>query len=92
MIRQALWDQTKHAALTPGQLRGTKGVALIRYSNFLTPEEFSKLAVLMKDLAPTLVILVRPANAAGIKCGNWKAVRENLELILNGIPEASPLF
>jgi hypothetical protein len=46
----------------------------------------------MRDLAPYLVILVRPANAAEIKAGKWEAVRENLELILNGTPEATPLF
>jgi hypothetical protein len=27
-----------------------------------------------------------------IKPGDWAAVRENPELVLNGIPEATPLF
>jgi hypothetical protein len=46
----------------------------------------------MKDLAPYLIILVKPRNENAIKAGRWQAVRENLELVLNGIPEASPLF
>ena len=65
---------------------------MIRYSNFLSPEEFNKLAVLMKDLAPTLVILVRPQNAAGIKAGHWESVRKNLMIVLEGDDRASPLF
>jgi hypothetical protein len=46
----------------------------------------------MRDLAPSLVVLVKPANEPGIRRGEWSAVRENLERVLNGIPEAVPLF
>lgn len=91
-IRRALWDQTKHEPVTPAQLRGTKGLPLIRYTNFLTKAEFSKFAALMKDLAPLVVILVKPANEGRIKAGDWPAVRENLKLVLDGTPEATPLF
>jgi hypothetical protein len=91
-IRRALWDQTTHVPVTRGELKGTKGLPLTRYSNFLTRAEFSKFVLLMKDLAPYLVILVRPTNAGRIKSGDWPAIRENLGLILNGIPEASPLW
>jgi hypothetical protein len=91
-IRRALWEETKHASVSRERLCGTKGLPLARYWNFLSPVEFTKFCCLMRDLAPYLVILVRPANAAGIKAGDWNAVRENLELILNGTPEATPLF
>lgn len=91
-IRRVLWDETRHEPVTPIALRGTKGLPLVKYTNFLTLEEFSKFAALMKDLAPYLVIAIKPSNEAGIRNGNWQAIRENLELILNGVPGASPLF
>jgi hypothetical protein len=91
-IRRALWQETKHLPVDRAKLKGTKGVPLLRYINFLTPEEFSKFCILMKDLAPYLVVLVKPANEAGIKRGDWSAIRENLCRILDGIPEATPLF
>jgi hypothetical protein len=91
-IRRALWDETKHSELNPAKLRGTKGLPLLRYTNFLSPQEFCKFACLMKDLAPYLVILMKPANESRIRSGNWPAVRENLKLVLEGNPEATPLF
>lgn len=91
-VRRLLWEESSHKPIVPHQLRGTKGLPLIWYSNFLTPEEFSRFAILIKDLAPYLVVLIRPQNQAKIRAGQWAAVRENLELILNGIPEATPLF
>lgn len=91
-IRQTLWDETKHEPVTPANLCRTKGLPLLRYVNFLSPQEFSKFAALMNDLAPSLVVLVKPANEKRIRAGDWPAVRENLELVLNGTPEAWPLF
>ncbi len=91
-IRRLLWAEAKHEAGSPEQLRGTRGLPLLRYTNFLTPQEFAKLVVLMKDLAPSLVVLVRPTNEAQIRGRNWSAIRENLVLILEGDPTATPLF
>ena len=91
-VRQVLWAESKHRAVTPGALRGTKQMHLSRFHNFLSPEEFSKFVALMRDLAPSLVLLVRPANAPRIKHGEWSAIRENLQLILESDPAASPLF
>jgi len=68
-IRQTLWDETKHAPVSRDPLKGTKGSPLVRYSNFLTPDEFSKFAALMKDLAPPVVMSVRPANEGRIRSG-----------------------
>jgi hypothetical protein len=91
-IRRALWNEKKHSPVDLEQLRGTKGLPLLRYTNFLTPAEFSKFCLLMKDLAPYLVVLVKPGNETRIRAGQWDAVRENLRLILEGMPEATPLF
>jgi hypothetical protein len=91
-IRRILWQETKHGSPSRDGLAGTKSAPLLRYSNFLTPEEFGKLAVLMKDLATYLIILVKPENEAAIRRGEWEKVRENLLFILQGIPGATPLF
>ena len=45
----------------------------------------------MKDLASFLLILMKPANESRIRAGDWPSVRENLQLILRGNPEATPL-
>jgi hypothetical protein len=91
-VRRALWQETTHAPVSLGGLRGTKQMPLARYFNFLSPPEFSKFVRLMRDLAPSLIFLVRPANAPAIKRGEWPAVRENLQCVLDGIPEATALF
>jgi hypothetical protein len=91
-IRRVLWTETKHAPVDANVLRGTKGLPLLRYTRFLTEEEFAKFAALMRGLAPILVVLVKPENAIRIKGQDWNATRENLLLILNGNPLATPLF
>jgi hypothetical protein len=77
-IRRTVWDETLHREADPNQLKGTKGLPLVRYTNFLTRDEFSKLVNLMRDLVPSLVMLVKLANEARIRAGEWGAVRENL--------------
>jgi hypothetical protein len=91
-IRRALYSECFHEPARPEQLYGTKGLPLLRYINFLSPQEFAKITILMRDLAPSLVVLVKPANEAGIRRREWPAVRENLEWVLHGIPDATPLF
>jgi hypothetical protein len=91
-VRQTLWTETKHREVDPNRLKGTKGTPLLRYTNFLTKDEFSKFVNLMRDLAPLLVVLVKPANEARMRAGEWDAVRENLVLVLKGDPAATPLF
>jgi hypothetical protein len=87
-----LWSETKHEALSPDRLRGTRGLPLVRFKNFLSSEEFSKLAVLMRDLAPSVIVLMKPQNESRIRSTEWSAVRENLLLVLNGDSAATPLF
>jgi hypothetical protein len=89
-IRRETWDETTHER--PRDLRGTKGLPLLRYSNYLSKPEWPRFIGLMRDLAPYLVVLVKPDNERGIRAGTWSAVRQNLEWILYGIPNATPLF
>jgi hypothetical protein len=56
----------------------------MRYSRFLSQNDFSKLAVLMRDLAPSLVLLMRPENVCRIRRGDPEASRANLRLVLDG--------
>jgi hypothetical protein len=59
----------------------------------LTPAEFTKFVILMRGLAPYLVFLVDPANKGSRRQDrNPPISRKTLELILDGHPEAVPLF
>ncbi|PWT83899.1 MAG: hypothetical protein C5B58_05735 [Acidobacteria bacterium] len=91
-IRQTLWNETVHREVDSNRLAGTKGLPLLRFRNFTTKDEFSKLVGLLRDLAPSLIILVRPTNEARIRAGHWDAVRKNLVIVLEGDPEATPLI
>jgi hypothetical protein len=91
-VRGTLWDETKHPAVAPVQLRGTSGRRLTRFSNFLSPTEFSRFCGLMRGLAPALVGTVHPPNKTGIQRGEWGPIRQNLLIILNGHPASRPLF
>jgi hypothetical protein len=79
-------------ARLPSRLCRTKAVPLARYSNFSMPAEFSKLVALMKNLAPSLIVLVHPTSEQGIRPGQWDAVRENLLLVLESDPATTSLF
>jgi hypothetical protein len=65
---------------------------LIRFAKYITPDAFSRLATLMNELPPSLVITINRARAAAIRSGDGEAVRANVELILNGSPTDRPLF
>jgi hypothetical protein len=52
-IRRQLLPITKIPAITRGNLRGTRGFALARYADELSPENFAKLAFLLRNLSPT---------------------------------------
>ena len=86
-IRRTLWDETKHSPVTRAQLGRSKNRWVTRFANFLTPEEFTKFAVLMRGLPPSLVVLVKFCNEGKIRAGAWPALRENLRLVLEGDPQ-----
>jgi hypothetical protein len=91
-VRRQLIGEKRLPLITPDLLRGTKIQAINRYAKFLSENDFSKLAVLLRDLAPSLVLLMRPENACRIRRGEPEATRNNLRLILDGEPRARPLF
>jgi hypothetical protein len=91
-VRRELIGERRLRPVTPADLAGTKSAALMRYSRYLKPDEFTKLACLMKDLAPILVLRARQENALRILHGDGEAARQNLELVIYGSPDARPLF
>lgn len=91
-VRRQLVGEKRLPLITPDLLRRTKSHALMRYGPFLSRNDFSKLAVLMRDLAPSLVLAIRPENICRIRRGDPEATKVNLGLVLNGEPNARPLF
>ena len=91
-IRRQLIGERRLPLITPDLLRGTRSEALARYSRFLTEPDFSRLAILLRELAPSLVFGIRPENICRIRKGDAEATGINLRLILDGKPTAKPLF
>jgi len=65
---------------------------MIRYEPLLSAQEFTKFVVLMRDLAPYLLFLIDPQNHNHRRDRNPAIGRRNLELILDGHPDAVQLF
>jgi hypothetical protein len=91
-VRRQLIGEKRLPLISPDLLRGTKIAVLARYAKFLSESDFSKLAVLLRDLAPSLVLLMRAENACRIRRGEPEATWINLRLVLDGPANARPLF
>jgi hypothetical protein len=55
-IRRELLPITKIPTITKGNLRGTRGFALAKFADQLSPADFSKLVFLARNLSPVAVI------------------------------------
>jgi len=91
-IRRELLIDRRLRSVMPFQLRHTKIAALIRYAKYLSSEDFTKLAVLLRDVAPSVIYTVFPANVGAIRRGERQAIRTNLRLVINGAPTDRFLF
>jgi hypothetical protein len=93
-VRRILYDDVAHKrpAILPGQLNGTKLAWLTRYAPLMSPAEFKRFVVLMRDLAPYLLLIVDRDNHNSHRHDRKTVGRKNVELILNGDPGAVPLF
>lgn len=91
-VRRELLSVRRLHPVSPFDLRGTKIQAVMRYAKYLSSIEFSRLATLLRDIAPSVVFTVRPANTAAMRRGEREAIRINLRLVLNGSPDDRPLF
>jgi hypothetical protein len=94
-VRRALFDDLKQREqIIPGRLLGTRCGWMTNYQSLLSQAEFTKFYILMKNLAPYLLLLiVDPAKNGSHRRDRSPTIsRRNLELILNGDPDAAPLF
>jgi hypothetical protein len=91
-VRRELIPNRRLHPVSPFDLRGTKIQAVMRYAKYLSSAEFSRLATLLRDIAPSVVFTVRPANTAAMRRGEREAIRINLRLVLHGSPDDRPLF
>jgi hypothetical protein len=94
-VRRILYDDVarNRRAIVPGQLNGTKIAWMTRYAPLMSvPVEFSKFVVLMRDLAPYVLLIVDRENNNSHRHDRKTVGRKNIELILNGNRDARPLF
>src|SRR4029077_20293914 len=94
-VRRALYDSVKQRTqIIPGRLLGTRSAWMSRYSPLLTESEFTRFVVLMRNLAPYLLLLiVDPTKANNHRRDRNPTIgRQTLELILYGHPDAVSCF
>jgi hypothetical protein len=91
-VRRQLIDGRRLTPVNPASLARTRSEALIRFAKFLSPPEFTRLASLMRDVAPSIVLTINPARACAVRRGKPEATRANLLLVLHGSPDDRPLF
>jgi hypothetical protein len=94
-VRRALYDDVKRRQqVAPGRLLGTRSAWMTQYCPLLSNDEFTKFSVLMRDLAPYLLLLiVDPTKANNHRRDRNPTIgRQNLDMILYGHPDARTLF
>src|SRR5258708_4842626 len=92
-IRRVTFFLLDHSILIrPGDLVHTKARSLIPYARYLSEADFTRLCVLLRALAPSIIFAFRPENFPRIRAGDRVAIRDNLRLVLWGHPEARPVF
>jgi len=94
-VRRALYDDLKRREpVVAGRLLGTRCAWMTNYQPLLSPAEFTKFYILMKNLAPYLLLLIiDPAKNGSHRRDRSPTIsRKNLELVLNGDPAGILLF
>lgn len=93
-VRRVLYCELKsRPPIIAGRLIGTRLAWMARYRPLLSESEFTKFVILMRDLAPYLLLIVDPDNRNNHRRDRSPTIgRKNLELILYGCADAVPLF
>ena len=92
-IRRLLYDDLKRRQpIVAGRLLGTRFQWLARYRPLLTESEFTKFVVLTRNLGPFVLVLIDPESRSRRQDRNQAIGRKNLEWVINGHPDAVPLF
>ena len=93
--RRVLYDELKdRRTIFPGRLLGTRCAWMTAYAPLLSRDEFTKFAIIMRGLAPYLLLLILdPTHENNHRRDRQATIgRRNLELILYGSSTAKPLF
>ena len=85
-------DLPPRQPIAAGWLVGTRAQWMIRYRPLLNDAEFTKFVILVRDLGPFVVMLIDPERRSRRRDRNPAIGRKNLEWVLNGHPDAVPLF
>jgi hypothetical protein len=91
-VRRQLTGDRRLTPIAPASLARTRSEALIRFAGYLSAPEFTKLATLMKDVPPNIILTIDPSRACAIRKGEPEPTRMNLLLVLNGSPSDRRLF
>jgi hypothetical protein len=92
-VRRLLYDELpRRQPIAPGRLAGTRAQWMARFQPLLSEAEFTKLFVLARDLSPFVILLVDPSNRNRRTDRSAPVTRRNLEFVINGHPDAVPLF
>jgi hypothetical protein len=92
-VRRVLYSELKpHPPIVPGRLIGTRLAWTARYASLLSQQDFTKFAILVRNLGPFVLMLIDPESRSRRQDRNPTIGRKNLEWILNGHPAATPLF
>jgi hypothetical protein len=65
---------------------------MTRYAHLMNAVEFTKFVTLTKDLSPFVLFLIDPQSRSRRQDRNPAIGRRNLEHVLDGHPDAVPLF
>jgi hypothetical protein len=92
-VRRLVYDDLPSRPLiAPGRLAGTRCAWMMRYRPLLSDTELTKFTVLLRNLSPYLLLLLDPESRSRRQDRNPPIGRHNIEWVLNGHPDAVPLF
>jgi hypothetical protein len=92
-VRRVLYDDLKRREpIIVGRLLGTRCAWMARYEPLLTESEFTKFVILTRNLGPFILMLIDPESRSRRQDRNPAIGRKNLEWVINGHPDAVPLF
>jgi len=92
-VRRVLYhDIERREPIIAHRLHGTRLAWLARYAPLLDADEFTKFVTLMRGLSPFLLLIINPESRSRRQDRNPAITRQNLLWIINGHPDAVPLF
>jgi hypothetical protein len=92
-VRRVLYDGLPpRSPVAPGRLLGTRCAWMVRFAPLLTADDFTKFVILTSNLGPFVLMLIDPESHSCRQDRNPVIGRKNLEWVLNGHPDAVPLF